>query len=79
MFENYPDIVSVDHVSNMLNIGKSAVYSMLKNNELRHVKIGRKYIIPKSSVLFLVGDVCYTDKQVISSGLHSVSKGDNVL
>ena len=51
MFEEYGDIVSIQDVMKMLGVGRSAVYSMLHEGTLRSVRIGRKYIIPKQSVI----------------------------
>ena len=51
MFEDYGDIVSIQDVMKMLGVGRSAVYSMLQDGTLRSVRIGRKYIIPKQSVI----------------------------
>lgn len=51
MFSKYEDIVSVEDVMGMLHIGKSAVYSLLKSKTIRCVRVGRKYIIPKKSVI----------------------------
>ena len=54
MFEEYGDIVSVDDVKKMLGVGRTAVYTMLQKGTLRSVKVGRKYIIPKQSVIDLL-------------------------
>lgn len=78
MFSEYPDIITVDHLTKMLKIGKSSAYSLLQNNLIRHVKVGRKYIIPKQAVLSFVGGMCYTDSQIINGGLSLVKKGDVV-
>lgn len=51
MFSKYEDIVSVEDVMGMLHIGKSAVYSLLKSKTIRCVRVGRKYIISKKSVI----------------------------
>lgn len=51
MFEEYGDIVSIDDVKKMLGVGRTAVYTLLQEGTLRSVKIGRKYIIPKQSVI----------------------------
>ena len=42
MFENYPDIITVEHLMEMLNIGKSSAYSLLKSKQIQHVRVGRK-------------------------------------
>ena len=59
MFDNYPDIVSIEDVMSMLGVGKSTAYSLLRNNALPHVRVGRKYIIPKHAVIGFVQRACY--------------------
>ena len=78
MFEKYPDIVTVDHLTEMLHIGKSSAYSLLQNNQIRHVKVGKKYVIPKQSVVGFLNRMCYNDSQIIDGRLHLVAEGDNV-
>jgi len=51
MFQEYPDVLSVADLCRMLNIGKSTTYALLRNNVILHVRVGRKYIIPKTSVI----------------------------
>ena len=60
MFNDYPDIVAVEDVMCMLGIGKSTAYTLLKTNQISHVKVGRKYIIPKQAVIGFVQGLCYT-------------------
>ena len=66
MFNNYPDIITVEQLAKMLNIGKSSAYSLLQNNQIHHVKVGKKYIIPKTAVLDFVGEIWYNDRQIIN-------------
>ena len=61
MYQSYPDVVSVVQLAEMLNIGKSSAYSLLKSKQIRHLKIGCKYIIPKQSVIDFVRGSCYND------------------
>jgi len=61
IFENYSDIVSIGDIMSMLGIGKSSVYGLLKNDQIRHVRVGRKYIIPKQAVIDFINGVCYND------------------
>ena len=51
MFAEYGDIVSIDDVMNMLHIGRSNVYKLLREKEIKYVRIGVKYIIPKKSII----------------------------
>lgn len=78
MFAEYPDIVTVDHLMQMLHIGKSSAYALLKSNQIQHVRVGRKYIIPKGAVIGFIRSMCYNDSQIIDGRLHLVTEGDVV-
>ena len=51
MFSNYPDIVGIGDIQKMLKIGRNKVYELLKNGEIKSIRIGNKYIIPKKCVI----------------------------
>jgi excisionase family DNA binding protein len=51
IFSEYEDIVSVDDVMKMLHIGRSNVYKLLREKEIKSIRIGVKYIIPKRSII----------------------------
>lgn len=51
MFAEYDDIVSIEDVMKMLHIGRSNVYKLLREKEIKHIRIGVKYIIPKKSIV----------------------------
>lgn len=51
IFSEYDDIVSVDDVMKMLHIGRSNVYKLLREKEIKSIRIGVKYIIPKKSII----------------------------
>jgi len=70
MFEHYPEIISVENLMEMLHIGKSSAYSLLKENKIRHVRVGKKYIIPKNAVVGFINDFCYNDDKIINGRLH---------
>jgi excisionase family DNA binding protein len=50
-FANYPDVVVVDDLINMLNIGRNTAYSLLKDGRIKSIRIGKRYIIPKQNVI----------------------------
>ena len=54
MFKEYNDVVTVDDVMNMLHIGRNNVYKLLNVNSIKTVKVGKRFIIPKSSVIEFV-------------------------
>ena len=51
MFQNYPDVVTIKQLMQMLNIGKNKAYELIKNKTIQTVRIGKKYIIPKVAVI----------------------------
>ena len=58
MFENYPDVVEVDDIRKMLGgISKKLAYRLLSDQEIRSVRVGRTYKIPKICVIeYLMGE-----------------------
>ena len=51
MFEQYADVVNVDELCQMLGgISKKLAYKLLSSREIRAIKIGREYRIPKTNV-----------------------------
>ncbi len=52
MFENYPDVVEVDDLRKMLGgISRKLAYRLLADQEIKSVRIGRTYKIPKLCVI----------------------------
>ena len=54
IFKEYNDVVTVDDVMKMLHIGKSNVYKLLRDDTIKSVKVGKRFIIPKRSVIDFV-------------------------
>lgn len=51
IFAEYPDVVTIDDLQQMLHLGKCTIYQLLKDNEIKHIRIGRKYLIPKKCAI----------------------------
>ena len=49
-FTEYPDVVSVEDLSHMLNICKVKAYELVKSGKVHGVKIGHVYRIPKRAI-----------------------------
>lgn len=58
IFAEYPDVVNVEQMCSMLGgIGKKTAYELLRNGEIRHIKLGKSFKIPKICVFeYLIGD-----------------------
>lgn len=51
ILKRYPDIMSVKDIQNILHIGRSKAYELLKKGEPRSLRIGAVYRIPKAYLL----------------------------
>ena len=52
MFEKYPDVVGVNELCEMLGgINKRLAYSILSNNLIPSIRVGREYKITKIDVI----------------------------
>lgn len=52
MFKNYPDVVNVNILCEMLGgIGLKSAYKLINDNKIGHIKIGRKIYIPKFQII----------------------------
>ena len=47
MFNSYPDVLSVKQLCEILDIGKNTAYKLLQSGEIKSIKIGKVYKIPK--------------------------------
>lgn len=54
LFEEYPELVSVSDLMNMLSIGRVLAYRLISDKKVKAVKIGREYKIVKNSVIALI-------------------------
>ena len=62
MFTEYDEILSIEDVMEILHIGKNSVYSLLKSNEIRNIRVGKRYIVPKQSVINFITAI--TENQI---------------
>ena len=51
MFTSYKDVVNVNQLAEMLGIGITLAYRLVKQNTINAIKIGREYKIPKANVI----------------------------
>ena len=57
MFVDYPDVITIDDLQDMLHIGRNTAYKMLQDDMIKTFRIGKKYIIPKVSVINFVSSI----------------------
>jgi len=61
MFEKYPDVLTVAELQEALGIGRSLAYRLVRDGCIRHVRVGRKILIPRRYLLEFVGVEWYND------------------
>ena len=61
MFEQYPDILTVEEVCEALRMGYNAVYKLLSKGKLKAYKNGRVWRIPKEALKeYIISSVKHT-------------------
>ena len=51
VFKDYPDVLDVKQVSQLLSVSTKTVYRLLRNGDLDSLKIGRVFRVPKVNVM----------------------------
>ena len=51
MLKDYPDVMSIEQMCEILSISTKTGYRLLKNGDILSLKIGRAYRIPKAHLL----------------------------
>lgn len=51
MFNEYPDLIDVEMLTEMLSIGKNSAYKLLSSGKLKAFRHSRNWKIPKRSVI----------------------------
>ena len=54
MFKDYPDIVGVKELQQMLGIKRTKTYELLKSGTIKSIKIGNDYKISKFNIIAYV-------------------------
>ncbi len=53
----YPEVITVEQMCEILHIGKFKAYELLKSNTIKCMRIGKKFIIPRASVEGLIDNI----------------------
>ena len=51
MFTAQKDVVNVNQLAEMLSIGITLAYRLVKQNTIKSIKVGRQYKIPKQNII----------------------------
>jgi len=50
MLKDYPDVMNIDQMCEILGVSTKTGYKLLKNGDMTFIKIGRNYRIPKAHI-----------------------------
>ena len=51
MLKDYPDVMDINHVSEVLGVSTKTCYRLLQSGAIMCLKVGRSYRIPKTHLL----------------------------
>ncbi len=51
MFTEYPDLLSINELRNMLGVSKHKAYDLINDGSINAIKIGNAFRIPKINVI----------------------------
>ncbi|MBP3856969.1 MAG: helix-turn-helix domain-containing protein [Ruminiclostridium sp.] len=57
MLDKYPEIITVDDLCEILHISQNKAYEILRLGLIKSLRVGRKYIIPKTCVINFVNQI----------------------
>lgn len=60
MFNDYPDVLTVQQMAKALGISKNTAYKLIREREIGYKRAGRKILVPKICLLDYVGSARYT-------------------
>lgn len=61
-FSAYKDVLTVDEVQNVLRIGRTTAYRLIRNGDIKSIRIGHNYKIPKRYLLDYLFPICYDEQ-----------------
>lgn len=73
-FDGYPDLLNVSQIQQILGLGRSAVYSLIQTDEIKHMKIRGKIRIPRRYIVEYINTIWYNYDNTIDAGKSNVSK-----
>jgi excisionase family DNA binding protein len=76
MFEDYKDILTPTDLQAALGIGRNTVYQLLKDEKIKHIRIGRSIKIPKFYLVDFIQSSWYYRSSLQSSAVEEVKKND---
>lgn len=55
--DSYNDVLTPDEARQILRIGRNSIYKLLAEGRIQAIRIGRKYVIPKNSLVQFINSI----------------------
>ena len=69
MFDNFPDILSVTDIMGALDIGRNKAYNLLQTEQIKSIRIGSTYRVPKTALIeFVLNNTVSAKFQTVKEG-----------
>ncbi len=68
--DSVPDVLTPTEVANILKLGRTTTYELLRTGAINSIKIGRKIIVPKKFLEDFIeecAEMCYTESQMVGN------------
>jgi len=61
MFNEFPDVLTMDDMQKALGIGRTMAYRLINNGRIKHMRIGKAIKVPKQFLVDYIYSECYND------------------
>ena len=69
MFEQYPDVVTIEELQEMLGIGRGLAYDLVNSGKIKGVKVGRGWRISKEKISVFINGDFFADRLIMENKL----------
>ena len=59
MFNDLPDVLTMKNLQSALGIGRTTAYRLVRDGDIRHLRIGRNIKIPRRYLVDYIESACY--------------------
>ncbi len=59
MFHDDYEVLNTDEAMEFLLVGKNTLYQLLQSGKIKAFRVGKKWRIPKKSILNYINEECY--------------------
>lgn len=75
MLENYNDVLKIDDIMKILQIGRNSAYKLINDGVIKSIKVGKNIRIPKTYLLDFFAEKYYNGDSDMKCASIPVVKG----